>query len=575
MQAAISTPGPTPGHRPSERPELDQALDVLKDNARSFARLSPQEKAQLCQETMKTLAPEAEAWARAGARAKGLQEDHGEDWYTGPVPTMRNLRLLSHQLEAIAKTGKPSLPEDRIRTRQDGRVEVKVFPTDAMDSSLFSGFTVHQLMMPGLTAAATREKMGGFYQQSEPMGGVSLILGAGNVAAIPPMDALYKSFAEGYVNIVKMNPVNEWAGPFIERGFKPFIDRGFLRVVYGGGDTGKYLVEHPIVEDIHITGSNHTHDMIVWGPPGKERDRRKAENDPVLKKRITSELGNVSPVVIVPDNYSDGELEFIARNVCGMVSHNASFNCNAAKLLVTSKGWAQRDKLLKRMGEIFAETPTRPAYYPGAHDRYAELIRGREIARFGEGNQQKLAWTLIRNVDSSRTDEPIFETEPFCGLISETTLPETDPAEFLSAVTSFLNDRVWGTLNAMLMISPRLERSREVGEALDRTILELRYGTVAINQWPGLVFGLTSPAWGGHPSATLQNIQSGIGWVHNTYLLEGIEKSVLRGPLNGFPKPVWFSNHKKLYGLGKKLLALEARPSWLKIPGLALSALTA
>src|SRR5687768_13259514 len=119
-----------------------------------------------------------------------------------------------------------------------------------------------------------------------------------------------------------------------------------------------------------------------------------AQNDPVLKKRITPELGNVSPMVIVPDNYTDGETEFIARNLAGMVTHNASFNCNAAKLIVTSKHWKQRDQLFKRMGEVFAETPTRNAYYPGAHDRYNELIRGREIQRFGDGSaKEKLAWT--------------------------------------------------------------------------------------------------------------------------------------------------------------------------------------
>lgn len=576
MTAAQAISAPASSKRPSEQPALDQALDVLKNNARSFARLGIEEKIKLLRETIETLYAEGEGWARSGAKAKGLAEDHGEDWFTGPVPTMRNLRLLADTLESIAKTGKPSLTPDRIHTRQDGRVEVKVFPTDAMDGALFSGFTVHELMQPGMTAASVTEKAAGFYGMNEPMGGVSLILGAGNVAAIPPMDALYKMFAEGYVCVVKMNPVNEWAGPFFERGFKPFIDRGYLRVVYGGGDVGKYLVEHPTVEDIHITGSNHTHDLIVWGPPGKERERRMAQNDPLLKKRITSELGNVSPVVIVPDTYTDGEMEFIARNVAGMVTHNASFNCNAAKLIVTSKEWKQREQLLKRVGEVLAETPTRNAYYPGAHERYNDLIRGREIQRFGDGSsKEKLAWTMIRNVDSSRADDPIFSTEPFCGLVSETTLSAGQPAEFLRDATVFLNDRVWGTLNAMLIISPRLERSREVSEALDRAILDLRYGSVAINHWPALVFGLTSPAWGGHPSSTLQNIQSGLGWVHNTYLLEGIEKSVVRGPLAGFPKPVWFGNHKKLFPMGKKLFDLEHRPGWLKIPGLALSAMTA
>jgi hypothetical protein len=574
MQAAMAISAPAKSTRPSERKDLDETLSTLKDNAQKFARLGVKEKAALLRETMTTLSQEGERWAREGAKAKGLPEDHGEDWFTGPVPTMRNLRLLADTLDSIAATGKPPLPADRVHTRQDGRVEVKVVPTSSLDAALFSGFTVHELMLPGVTAAAVREKQASFFQQNEPRGGVSLILGAGNVSAIPAMDALYKSIAEGYVCCVKMNPVNEWVGPFFERAFKPWIDRGFLRVVYGGAEVGKYLVEHDAVEDIHITGSNHTHDLIVWGPPGKERERRIAQNDPLLKKRITSELGNVSPVVIVPDEYTDSEMDFMARNICGMVTHNASFNCNAAKLIVASSHWKQRQELLDRMGKVFQETSTRPAYYPGAQDRYGDLIRGREIRRFGDAGKDRIAWTMIMNVDSNRTEDPIFSTEPFCGLISETAIHEKDPAAFLKTVTDFLNDRVWGTLNAMIMISPRLERSGPVGAALDRAILDLRYGTVAINHWPGLVFGLTSPAWGGHPSATLTNIQSGVGWVHNTYLLEGIDKSVLRAPLAGFPKPVWFGNHKKVYALGKKLLHMEHKPGWLRVPGIALTAMT-
>ncbi len=42
------------------------------------------------------------------------------------------------------------------------------------------------------------------------------MLGAGNVASIPPMDALYKMFVDGNVCLVKLNPVNEYLGPFYE-----------------------------------------------------------------------------------------------------------------------------------------------------------------------------------------------------------------------------------------------------------------------------------------------------------------------------------------------------------------------
>jgi acyl-CoA reductase-like NAD-dependent aldehyde dehydrogenase len=401
-----------------------------------------------------------------------------------------------------------------------------------------------------------------------------LILGAGNVSSIPPTDALYKLFAEGYVSLIKMNPVNEWVGPHLEKAFKPFIDRGFMRIAYGAGDVGKYLVEHQGVSDVHITGSNHTHDLIVWGPPGEERERRKRENNPVLKKRITSELGNVSPVAVVPAQYSAGELEFMAKNVAAMITNNASFNCNAAKLLITAEGWPQRDQFMQHIERTLSETPTRLAYYPGAFDRYQKLTANREtVKKFGGGDDKNLPWTILYGVDSAKKDEPLFSTEPFCSILSETRLDAKEPAEFVTKATAFMNDTLWGTLNAMFLVPPKLENSGEVGAAIDRAIVDLQYGTVAINHWPAVVFATMSPAWGGHPSATLQDVQSGIGWVHNTYLLEGFEKSVLRGPLTVFPKPAWFGDNKKVAAIGKKLLRFEHSPSWLKVPSIAITAL--
>ena len=48
------------------------------------------------------------------------------------------------------------------------------------------------------------------------------------------MDALYKMFVEGMVCVLKMNPVNEYLGPYLERALEPLIARGYLRIVYGG-----------------------------------------------------------------------------------------------------------------------------------------------------------------------------------------------------------------------------------------------------------------------------------------------------------------------------------------------------
>jgi aldehyde dehydrogenase (NAD(P)+) len=351
------------------------------------------------------------------------------------------------------------------------------------------------------------------------------------------------------------------------------IERGYLRIVYGGGDVGKYLCEHPQVADLHITGSDATHDLIVWGPPGPERERRKAANDPLLGKPISSELGNVSPVAIVPGRYAEEELRFQARNVVTMIAQNASFNCNAAKMLITSSAWPQRDKFLGLVEEGLAKVPTRKAYYPGAFERYQKLTEGRRTRTFGQPARDALAWTIIRDVDATKSDDPLFRVEPFCGILSETTLPEADASAFLASATRFMNDTLWGTLNACIVVDPRSEARADVARALDRAILDLRYGTVAINHWPAVGYGSVTLPWGGHPSATLRDIQSGLGWVHNTFMLEGIEKAVVRGPIVVKPTPAWFVDNRNTRFIGPKMVAMESDPSWLRLPSLILSAL--
>ncbi len=552
---------------------LDDALTHLAAKATEFARLAPAAKAALLRECIPRLVEVAPAWVAAGKAAKGIGDElAAEEWLAGPMTTVRMLRLLAESLDAIAATGKPPLGR-AAHTRPDGRVEVDVFPSSTLDKLAFAGFTGKVLLQPGVDLAAARARQASFFAQKDPTGGVALILGAGNVSSIPPMDAFTKMFVEGFVCLIKMNPVNEWVGPILEKALAPMIDRGYLRIVYGGGDVGAYLCKHPSVADIHITGSDATHDLIVWGPPGAERDRRKAAHDPQLKIPISSELGNVSPVAIVPWTYRDAELAFIARNIVTMVTNNASFNCNAAKLLVFAEGWSQAGTLLALVKAGLARMAPRNAYYPGAFDRYAQLTNGRTVTKVGAAKAGELPWTLITDVDAGRTDEPLFRVEPFCGILSQTTLAARTPTDFLAAATTFMNDRVWGTLNACIVIHPDAEKLPDVAAALDRAIVDLRYGTIGINHWPAVGYGVVTLPWGGHPSATLEDIQSGLGWVHNTFMLEGIDKAIIRGPLKVSPTPVWFAGNTGAPALGPKLVAMEANPGWRKLPGIVIGAL--
>jgi aldehyde dehydrogenase (NAD(P)+) len=576
MAATKSWSGVAESAHPSEETNLDEAVRTVRAKATEFARLSVREKADLLRSLPARFAEVGPAWVEAGCRAKGIALGtplEGEEWIAGVSTTTRNARLLGESLAAIAQRGRPPFGCGT-RARDDGRVEVDVFPPNTMEGMMFSGFRAYALLQESVSEATARARQASFYQKLNPEGRVSAILGAGNVASIPPGDVLTKMFQEGHVCVLKMNPVNEWVGPSLERAMAPLIERGYLRIVYGGGQAGAYLVNHPEVDDIHITGSDKTHDLIVWGPPGPERERRKAAGDPVLKKTISSELGNVSPVAFVPGTYTDEELWFQARSVASMVANNGSFNCNAGKMLVVAKGWSQREKLTSLVKRALAEVPPRKAYYPGAFDRYEALLSGRDnVQKIGAPRDGELPWAYVNGIDIKDANEALFVTEPFCAILSEVQLDESDPVAFLDAMTRFCNDRLWGTLNAAITITPRDERDPAIAKALDRALLDLRYGTVALNQWPALGYGLMTTPWGGHPSATLANVQSGIGWIHNTFLLEGVEKVVVRGPIVAKPKPVWFYDNRQMAAVGRKLTTLEAGPSWLKLPSLVFSAL--
>ena len=129
-----------------------------------------------------------------------------------------------------------------------------------------------------------------------------------------------------------------------------------------------------------------------------------------------------------------------------MVANNASFNCNSAKMIITGSGWPQRERFIDLLATSLAGMPTRDAYYPGAIERYKFLTRGRSgLESIGQPKQGQLPWTVIRGVDASVRDDPLFQIEPFCPIVSETSLESTDPARVpLAAATKFMNDTLVG-----------------------------------------------------------------------------------------------------------------------------------
>jgi acyl-CoA reductase-like NAD-dependent aldehyde dehydrogenase len=558
--------------------QVDQALVELQDHARAFAQLAPREKARLLRDLLGRVIDAAPRMVAASCQAKGIDPQSalaGEEWFGGPVTIVNDVSALARSLDDVAKRGAPRLPFRSVRERDDGRVDVRVFPMRGSDAQLLAGFSCDVRLAPGLRPRDVRAQQAAFYQVKDPEGAVSLVLGAGNVASIPAMDTLHELFVEGRVVALKMSPVNAYLAPILNDMLAPLVNQGFVRILCGDGQVGSYLAQHEAVRHVHVTGSQRTHDTIVWGSPGPEQDERRARNEPVLRKTITSELGNISPVIVVPFLYSERELWFQARNIATQMVNNASFNCNAAKMLVLARGWAQRDKFVAELCRALAQVRPRKAYYPGAFDRHAALTNERDnVRRIGSCGPDELPWTLIEKLDGSSPDEPLFSTEPFCAILSEVSVGSDDPVEFLSAATKFCNDKLWGTLSASIVCHSVLEDDPVVGAALERTIDELRYGAVALNHWPAFVYGTVTAPWGGHPSSTLANVQSGLGFVHNTLMLGNIEKAILRGPLTSFPRPPLFYDHRKMDVVGERLMRYNAWPGWTRLPAVAAAALT-
>ena len=185
----------------------------------------------------------------------------------GPLATARHLRLLIQNYLMLERSGKIDLPTPP-RTGHDGTLRVGVMPVRGLfDPVVFSGFKAESWLAPNV-GRDDLERLGSHLKNPQPK--AVLVLGAGNVSSIPATDTISKLFQEGHVVLLKMNPVNEYLGPVFQRLFARLIESGYVRIIYGGMHVGAAAVEHPAIEEVHITGSIHSHDAIAWGPAGPD-----------------------------------------------------------------------------------------------------------------------------------------------------------------------------------------------------------------------------------------------------------------------------------------------------------------
>lgn len=228
-------------------------------------------------------------------------------------------------------------------------------------------------------------------------------------------------YAANRAVVLKLNPITDPLLPVFERIFAPFIELGALQIVTGDGLFGDTLAHHPGISAVHMTGSEATHNAIVWGT-GDEAEAARRAGPPRLRKPITSELGGVSPVIIVPGEWSQADLKFQAEHVATQRLHNSGHNCVASQIVIISSDWAQKDAFLSALRQALAAAPPRPAWYPGSARRVESARNLHPTAESVGGTPER---TLLTGLDLTDSEESAFNVEYFGPVLGVAELSDT------------------------------------------------------------------------------------------------------------------------------------------------------
>jgi acyl-CoA reductase-like NAD-dependent aldehyde dehydrogenase len=551
---------------------LDAAVADLRAGLPSWLALPLQERIALLRLARRRVGEEAEGIVAAGCAAQGLVPEGPwawEHWVT-LAPVARHLTAFEEVLGRIA-AGREPVPVGSVRTRPGGQVVVDVFPATMWDRLLFTPWNLRGSVwaQPGVSADEVRVDAGRVYRGAGFVNpGVALVLGAGNFACLPCTDAVHMLLAEGCTVALKLNPVNAYLRPYLARVFVDFVDRGWLRFVDESAQAGAYLARHPGIDRLHMTGSAATYDALVWGT-GPEGARNKQAGTPVLDKPFTAELGGVNPVVVVPGPWSAADLRRQADRIAFTKVFGCGHMCAATQVLVLPEGWEKCEALIDEIRARMRALPPRAPYYPGSQAKVRRALVGHESAEALSPPDRQ--W-LVTDLDPT-ADDSLFCDEVFADVLGVVRLPAPGVPGYLAAATAFANERLAGDLAASIFIHPTTAQRH--ADAVDRAVAQLRFGTVAVNEFPnwGYMFGY--PTWGGDPENTPQRVGSGIGTVGNAFLLPRPQKTVLTARFHSPIKPSATASNRTMAAFSRGFLRYATTDDPRALPGVLAAALRA
>ena len=203
--------------RPPARGRSTPPWPSCATNAKPGSTRRSTSASRCCDQPMRDTLEQRPEWALAAAVAQGHRPrlpHMGEDWVTGPTRRSATCACSARRSRTSRPPAAPAAehpdPPRRAghRRRLPGRLD-RPWPCP--------GWSGEVRIQPGVDRAQVEERMGRIYRAGRQGrgGGVATVLGAGNVASIPAMDVLNKLFAENRVCLLKMNPVNEYVGPYL------------------------------------------------------------------------------------------------------------------------------------------------------------------------------------------------------------------------------------------------------------------------------------------------------------------------------------------------------------------------
>ncbi len=515
---------------------VNQALGVLASKKQEWAAMDAAGRLGFLQKMLARLqAVDHEGWGKAAAVAYGFSPDHPAGDYEVAMESMVNAGVcigsVQHLIRTVQSQATTGTAPELKRERQDGREIVQVFPVDRADKFTPEG-------MSGCTGEVwLNAELESARENASAEGSVCLVLGAGNQSFLAFGDVLYQLFVEGSVCLLKHHPLRDFSAQYFNEIFADLIDAGFFAACQVDLEETHTLLHSPLVDRVHMTGGTKTHDAIVWGKSPELQQQNKAAGTPVLNKPMSSELGCVTPWIVVPGTeWTDKEIGHMAGHLVAAFVAQNSCNCLSPKLVVLDKDWPQYAQFIEAVRVRLQNTPTPPPHYPGAADRYRGFAEAYPVAQLemipspGHRGMSEhdlgacLPWLLV-HLDKE-SDTYALQNEAFSPVLAIYTVSTNNDADsFVNTAVPFVNETVWGSLSCTLIAHPFVD-----AETVEQAISELRYGSVGVNTWTATMYATSGMTWGAYPGDDLANVASGRGIVRNSYALRGVEKSVFRCP---------------------------------------------